>query len=388
MIHVNDKCIAFNIISIISVTGEFPSNQLWMLGNHVTYRRMVSKMLKTQTYLNDATKEKVTVRALSEVGHGSLKTLRLLASAEPILKWINANEYYGEAYRKHNFPGGERLLKRNILKAESVAMVKAAGYEYRPYVMPKLRLEKRAGKELSISHNGFPNRFPNYPAFYPARELKGPSDDELKKTVFTRFTGAIFYNKRCIPIYNIGREEQKYFENAEIKMRYTLTEINKVNGSGYEAYSCIFLADDELYAIKTLRYIYNKRHNRHKDCTGSKFYLNVHFIPLSKEGIRQLRFFQIEDFRYKLQKWVMPSILRDYTYKTFIYFEKKFWFTFLDGNIADLISAKKEMAKAPARDYVFICFPHQKEFLRKFISSKVNLFVVKLENAEKILELR
>ncbi len=381
MIHVNNKCIAFDIISIISVTGEFPSNQLWMLGNHVTYRRMVSKMLKTQTYLNDATKEKVTVRALSEVGHGSLKTLRLLASAEPLLKWINANEYYGEAYRKHNFPGGERLLKRNILKAESVAMVKAAGYEYRPYVMPKLRLEKRAGKELSFSHTGFPNRFPNYPAFYPARELKGPSDDELKKTVFTRFTGAMFYNERCIPIYNIGRDEQKYFENAEIKMRYLLSEINTVNGGTYNANRTIFLAKDGMCAVKTLRYIYNKRHNRHKDSSGSKFYNMVYYVPLSEDGIKQLSLYKINDWENIIKGKLFGKKNTEIPYPIQ---DNSYWFVFLDGDIAKLIQAKREISKQP-HNYKIVCFNHQEEFLRKFFPFKIPIFTLTFEKVGKML---
>ena len=74
-----------------------------------------------------------------------------------------------------------------------------------------------------------------------ARSLKGLENQELKKTVFTRLTGALFANGQCFALYNLGNGMQKLWENSEIKMRHTLSELNLNNGGTHSTHKAIFL---------------------------------------------------------------------------------------------------------------------------------------------------
>ena len=105
MIHINENCQAFQLLSILAVVGEYPLRQLHLLGNPRMYRDTLRRMCQQQEYINDSTKEKVSTKALTITGKGFQRSVRLLQGAEPLLKWLGASEYYGEAYGQYNFSG-------------------------------------------------------------------------------------------------------------------------------------------------------------------------------------------------------------------------------------------------------------------------------------------
>lgn len=217
MIHINENCQAFQLLSMLAVVGEYPLRQLHLLGNPRMYRDTLRRMCQQQEYINDSTKEKVSTKALTITGKGFQRSVRLLQGAEPLLKWLGASEYYGEAYGQYNFSGGEKHRNRNFKIAETTAFCKFAGYEYRPYRMPMLYLPQ---KEFSWSDEPNPTkRIPSYPCIYPIRILKGGKDEGQKKNVFTRLTGALFVEEQVYAMYNLGDEMQKLWENSEIKMK-------------------------------------------------------------------------------------------------------------------------------------------------------------------------
>ena len=384
MIHINADCQAFHLLSILAVVGEYPLRQLHLLGNYRMYRDTIRRMCQEQEYINDETKEKITTKVLTITGKGFQRSVRLLKGAEPLLQWLDAKEYYGEAYGQYNFSGGEKHRLRNFRIAETTALCKMAGYEYRPHELPLLRFPKWNGYYWEKEDKKV-KCFPEYPCMYPVRGLKGEKDGELKKTVFTRITGAIFFDEQVYPLYNLGDEMQKMWENSEIKMKYHLTELNHANGGRCDAHSCIFLTDDGMVAVKSLRYIYNKRTNKKKDHSGTKFYSSVYWLPLTEDGARQLRFFSIPYWTKKIEKVLFANATTYFNVSYGYWLEDMYQHSFLCGDIAQLICFKKTVLKTED-PFLIYCFPHQVSFLKTFFDNRVALRVIKLEQIENLLQ--
>ena len=384
MIHINVNCQAYHLLSILAVVGEYPLRQLHLLGNPRMYRDTIRRMCQEQEYINDETKEKITTKVLTITGKGFQRSVRLLQGAEALLQWMGAKEYYGEAYGQYNFSGGEKHRLRNFRIAGTIALCKMAGYEYRPYGLPLLRFPKWNGYYWEKEDKKV-KRFSDYPCMYPVRELKGGGNEELKKTVFTRITGAIFTGGQVYPLYNLGNEMQKLWENSEIKMKRILSELNLVNGGEWNAYSCVFLTNDGMIAIKTLRYIYNKRKNKKKDHSGTEFYSSVHWIPLTEEGARQLRFFSIPYWTRKIEKVLFANATTYFNVSYGYWLEDMYQHSFLSGDIAQLICFKKTVLKTE-EPFLIYCFPHQVSFLKTFFGDRVALRVIKLEQIENLLK--
>lgn len=120
------------------------------------FEKTIAELLKLKT-------EKIeTDRKLADLDIYS----KLYKGAIPILKWIGADEYYKCTFRNSNFPADVAHKERNFRIAETVAMCMEAGIEFRPYMLPKLQLERR----IKI--------IPDYPVIYLSKELKqiGQSD--------------------------------------------------------------------------------------------------------------------------------------------------------------------------------------------------------------------
>jgi hypothetical protein len=259
-----------------------------------------------------------------------------------------------------------------------------AGYEYRPHELLCLKYPKWNGYYWEQEKEKVKRLF-EYPCIYPVRELKGGENEELKKTVFTRVTAAIFTGGQVYPLYNLGDEVQKLWENSEIKMKHLLSELNSANGGECNAHSCIFLANDGMTAVKSLRYIYNKRTNKKKDNSGTEFYYSVHWVPLTEEGARQLYFFSIPDWISKIER-VLFGDSKSYFNVSYGYWrEDMYQHSFLSGDIAQLICFKKTVLKTE-EPFLIYCFPHQVSFLKTFFGDRVALRVIKLEQIENLLK--
>ena len=178
-------------------------------------------------------------------------------------------------------------------------MCRGAEFAYNPAHLP----------DLAEGSETLPVEFEEQPCFYTARAIKGDKDYEMKETVFTRATGAFFFNGRFITLYNIGGDMAKLWENSEAKMKDNLFIINRNNGGRYleKSPACIMLTENEMHVVNTLRYVYNKRANKHKDYTQSSFYRHVYAIPLSSDGMRILRLFHLGDWQEILARKICPK---------------------------------------------------------------------------------
>lgn len=151
---------ALNIITLLSVTGEFPMRSLKLLGNERVLKALVHKMTTPQDYRlpHTQTEERITCKLLNVSGKGSSKSIRFSKAALPILEWIHpdAYDYYMHSFWDHKFPGDAAHIERNHRVAESVMMCMAAGIECRPYSLPSLQ-----NMQISLT-------VPEYSAYYLA----------------------------------------------------------------------------------------------------------------------------------------------------------------------------------------------------------------------------
>ena len=156
------------------------------------------------------------------------------------------------------------------------------------------------------------------------------------------------------------------------------------NGGTHSTHKAIFLAENGIDAMKTLRYIYNKRKNKHKDSSGSEFFSFVYWIPLSNIGIRLLRFFRVENWESIIENALFYGCNLDCVTQCY-WKNKKLRYSFLNSKIPKLITLKRAIKKYEYSISIY-CFPHQVPFLEKFFEKKVNLIQISLERVEELLE--
>ena len=170
----------WDILSVLSVVGEFPFRSLHLIGGDSIYQKIYKYLIK-QTYRNPGTGEELTVKLLTVSGNSDQKTVRLFKRALPLLDWLGAKEYYMQVYQDHKFSGGYNHIVRNHRAAEAVAMIKHLGLEYRPYA-------KTGWEELQSDT-----------IFFSARQIKATPTDELNKIVLRQYSAHCLWEIRDMP---------------------------------------------------------------------------------------------------------------------------------------------------------------------------------------------
>ena len=280
---------ALNIITLLSVTGEFPMRSLKLLGNERVLKALVHKMTTPQDYRlpHTQTEERITCKLLNVSGKGSSKSIRFSKAALPILEWIHpdAYDYYMHSFWDHKFPGDAAHIERNHRVAESVMMCMAAGIECRPYSLPSLQ-----NMQISLT-------VPEYSAYYLAKDLKKLGDSEMSKTVFTRMAGAIFSQSEAYAVYNTRNALMKWNGMGEFKALHNLIEISRMNAGVQNIQSAILLGESEEIAFKTLM---ETEKNRRLEFRFDSIYQNIYFVPMNDFGIKLLRLLSIPGWKTKL----------------------------------------------------------------------------------------
>jgi hypothetical protein len=150
------------LITMLSIVGEYPIRSLYLLGNERAYKALVHKLTTPETFRIPQTETEMTTRLLTVTGKGNSRSVRFYKGALPILDWLHpdAYRYYMDAFWEHKFPGNAAHRDRNHRVAEAVAMCMRSGIECRPYMLPILQ------------NRTITKRIPDAPCFYLAKELK------------------------------------------------------------------------------------------------------------------------------------------------------------------------------------------------------------------------
>lgn len=379
MINILPGSHAINILTILSVAGEFSPASYRLLGNEVVIRRLVHDMCKPQEIILGDTRYEGQLLTVS--GRGQFKSVRMRKWAYPVLEAIEAKQYYKETFGRKNFTSCVKNKDRNYRVAECLMMLFRSGVEVRPYMLPKLQ---NSDIKLVI---------PKRPCFYLAKDLKKLDSNErdsnkhdskeLCKTQFTRVAGLMFINRQPYAVYNTRSSLMKWNGEGEKKTVASMEAITRMNAMVEKLDSAImFYARDEI-AIETVRDI---KANEHLDFGFINIYPKIYFVPLGEEGIRMLKLF----VRPKWQERAIKYLFKD-NVELNPYFDVDATIDgasilcFFDGDVARLIRFKNKVMFENCQ-YGVVCFPHQEKIVKEFFDTEVPIRVIQMEQIEKIIK--
>lgn len=362
---------AFQLISVMSVVGEFPITALHLLGNERMMKTTVRYLAEHELIRNPITGDELSCRLFGISGHGAGKTIRFYRAGLPVLDWTSPGAflYYMNSFYNHRFPGNASNKDRHHRMAEAVAMFSRIGVEYRPYRLPPLQ------------NNYILNVVPDTPSFYTARELKQVDGDDLKKLAYSRFLGAVFSGNNRYAVYNARNAAMKWAGQSEYKTLNIVSDISRLNTGGRPLEEAILMGWSYDVALRIL----GERDKQPRDSFRfDAVYRRVYFIPQTEAGMRQLRILLQPDWRERLLSLVFEDETRSHDGGSFEYDAvEDGWYILahFDGDIARLLrfqaACDDEKIKLSA-----LCFPHQGLFLREFLPPNVRIQTVELDEVE------
>lgn len=351
--HVRRLC------EILAVTGEIPVSSLHLLGSQRVFRALVARLCEPQTILNTETGEKLDCRLLNLRGRGARKAVRFYKAGLPVLDWFGARAYYMNTFRGHELPRDDTHIERNFRLAETVLLLSSAGCEFRPWL--KESFQSRFIHRLSFAR----------PCFYSSHELKN-SDEEVKKTQYARFIGAVFTEDAGMAVYNTRNSVMKWNGMGEFKAKDAIQKLAVRNTYAKEITSAILLGQSMEIAERTMK---SFDHVPHADLRFDRIYRHIYFVPLSQDGVRQLRILLLPDWNERLLDLMFEPTQRSYGRGAFEYdahVDGVHVFAFFDSDIARLIRFREAIAdyKYPAE---LICFPFQVSLAKQVLDDLVDI---------------
>lgn len=371
MVHFTPGSQAWQLITLLSIIGEYPLGSRHLLGNKAVFKNLVHKLNRPQTFCNTETGDTMTCRLLSVSGDDRNRNIRLYKAAIPILEWISpeCHRYYTKSFRKHNFGGDISHRERNHRIGEVIAMCMRAGIEARPFLLPELQNE------------AFVHVIPSEAVMYPSKDLKRLSEDEMSKTSFTRTVGALFACDTCYAMYNTRSATMKWSGKGEFKARDSLRDLSNMNSEISIVNSAILLGQSGTVALNT---IVESDKSQKQEFRFDSVYDHIYFIPLNEDGIRQLRLLTIPDWKEKILNLLFDPEERSYNRGRFEYdaiVDDVYIYSYLDADIARLMRLHETLS-ALKRDVVVLCFAYQVSFLREYFGPMVELKVIDFDTVE------
>lgn len=374
MIHFIPGSQLWQLITLLSFVGEYPHRSRQLLGNKNAYKILINSLTRPQTICNPQTGATMTCRLLSVSGKWPNKTVRLYKGALPILEWIEPGmmDYYLRSFRNHRFSGDQSHVERNHRIAEVAAMCMRSGIEVRPFMLPELQNE------------AFLHIIPSEAVMYLSRDLKRLSEDEMSKTSFTRLVGALFASGTGYSVYNTRDATMKWSGKGEFKARDSLKDLANMNSKISAINSAILFGQSETVALNTIT---ESDKSRKQEFRFDAIYRNIYFIPLSEDGMRQLRFLTVPNWNEKILDLLFEPEDRSYNRGLFEYdavVDGEYVYSYLDGDIARLIRLHQTLDVDP-KEVVVLCFPYQIAFLREYLGQRVEIRVIDMDTVEEEL---
>lgn len=359
---------AARLATLLSFTGEFPFSSLSLMGNERVLKALVRRLSSEQTVRNPQTGAEFTGRVLTISGRGKEKSVRLYKSALALFGWLHPDAYgsYMAAFWNHRFPGDAAHRERNHRVAEAAALCMRAGVEARPYLLPKLQNKKI----LRV--------VPGSPCFYLARDLKKIGETEMNKTMFTRMTGAVFSPGGCYALYNTRGAVMKWGGMGEFKALCGLSEAARLNAGVNGVDGAVLVGHSGEVALRTLL---ESDKSPRLEFRFDSIYRHVYFIPMDRDGIRQMALLCEAEWREKLLSLLFDQETRSYDRGAFEYdacVDGVYVLSHLDGDIARLVRFK-EAALGMEVALEVLCFSFQARFVREYLGRAAKVSVIDKE---------
>lgn len=370
MIFLRQGSHAHLLFSILSVIGEYPYRSLRLLGNEKTMQRLVRKLADGNTIRNPSTGESLTAVFIQLLGSHSLRTVRLTKDAYPILKWLDAESDFEEAFPGSKLANDSAHRERNHRIAEVVAMCAAAGIEFRPHMLPELQYTRRVMNDVDAS------------AFYLSRAVKGAGIEEISKTSFTRIVGALLLGGVGYAVYNTRNAEMRWAGLGEQKALYRIQDVLTMNFPLPQLDSAVIFGDSAKTAMNV---ILNAQQSAITKVQMGSIYWHIHFVPNDAYGKRFLRIMAVPDWKELLLEMSFPEETRVYDRGHFEYdafANGMYQLSFLDCDVARLCRFR-DAAQTYSGVFRVLCYTHQEQFLREFLGRDIRIKAIPMEEVER-----
>jgi len=383
-----------NLLYLLSVSGEFPSKSLNILGDERTMKAMVHKMESAHDFRLNSDDTILRTKLFQLSGKSGDRTIRLYKGALGILNELhpNALEYYMKAFPYNRFSGNQSCITRNHRVGEAMVVCMMAGINVFPYMLPKLQKE-------SIQHIVLKE-----PCFYISRHIKSIMESEYNKTKFTRVAGLMFCPGVSYAVYNARNDVMNWSGDGEIRAMMDLSAIVRMNAANFlsktghihEVSSVLLMGTDANAAMKTL---IGSDTSRKQHTRMDKIYPYVHFVPLNRDGADLVRILTLPDWNERLLRVLFKpeQINRGYSSVEFdARYDGRYAFSHLDSDIAriirfrDVLKIHNSERGAEGREQMqfdVVCFTWQAEFLRKYLGGLVRLRPVDMGRVLKVLRI-
>ena len=379
MITIRAGTHAYQLLQLLAVTGEIPPRVFSILGNERVFENLIHKLSSVQNIRFDKGGQVYHTKLIQVSGKKDTRSIRLYKKALDTLNELYPGllDWYMRAFKGHNFSGDISHIQRNHRVAECVALCMAAGIEFRPYALPKLK------------NAGFNQVIPDTPSFYIARDVKKTGTGEENKTMFTRVTGALYYPGGCYAVYNTRGSVMKWSGLGEAKTASSLLELARINAGLDQASSALLFGYDADVALKTML---ESDKSRRQDLRFDRIYTQIHFIPLNNHGVRLLKILTAPDWNERLLSAMFEPEQRSFN-RAFMecdaIVDKKMILSHLDGDIARLyrfrgsLGYKNKSSERISADV--ICYPWQTGFLKAYLEDLAGLRELDMDSVESVL---
>ena len=308
------------------------------------------------------------VKLINISDRGKHKRCRLYKKAIPILDWIGMREYYEEMFPNNRVSGGEQNRFRNDMVAETVMMMLEGDIEVLPTDLPELRLSNR--------YNSFNGRS----CFYSTRHLKRTLNKGINKIVSSRIVGALFAGNNVYAVYNTRSSAIKWKGMNEMKTRYILTDLARVNGDLSECNNAIIFGKDDKTILSSF---FNQAEKNSKDFRFDKIYQNVYAIPQNPTGIELLKLFKMPNFQEKILTYMFEEkdICRNSGYGWNAVIDDVYVFSYLDANIAALSRFYETAKRGKGKNkFMVICYDFQEKFIREYFEGLASIATIPFQD--------
>lgn len=381
MIIFNRNTRAYDLISLLCVTGEYPVASLGILGDRTCYRRLVTNMCKMQTYHNSETGEKITCRALNISGKGKLKTIRLTKYALPLAKWVEGVKFYAESHLKNNRSSNEQTVERHHRVAESVAIIQQSGFEYRPWYLPEIQIENHQCSAI------------NEPSYFLPKVFRCDMSNPSQKYTFSRVVGTLMTPNKTLMVYNTRDAIMKWDGQGESRTKINVENFSYHNTKKGEIDSAIIMGQNLKYVLGLIHQTekqYRSASIFHKSDLLTMFY-NIHYIPLNQFGAKLIHLLTLQN----CHNYILSLIYNDESLKHGsmslnydIYNNGVYTLSLLDYDMRRLILVKSKIKtlikEGETFTYQILCFPEQIDELYQYLGDYVEYLTV---NIDELLDL-
>lgn len=363
---------AYILLSVLSVAGEYPFRSLSLLGKEKVMQQLVLKLATVQTIQNLSTGEEVTLTAVQILSRHPLRTIRLTAEAAPVLRWLDAEVDYENAFPGAKLANDRNHRERNHRVAEAVAMCAVSGIEYRPHLLPAFHSDWQS------------SNLPELPLFYLSRAVKEAGDCNLKKIGYSRIVGALLMGGVGYAAYNTRDACMRWTGMGEQKALYILQDVLRRNFAIPEINSAVLFGASEKIALQS---VMNLQQFSRQQTQLNPIYQHVHFVPGNDCGKRFLKIMALANWKERLLQLSFADKTRVYNRGSFEYdafVNGVYYLSHLDSDLMRLYRFR-EAAKVIPGKFAVLCYSYQVSFLRELLGPEIALKAFPMETVEKLL---